>query len=484
MWTDDGTDVRLDWGPQLTLQRVTGCGVYGSVFEGAWSDDNEDDETRLCAKLVAPAVIASDVGLPLMVRELMLGGLACSARREVLCFKDDGMAVCLPQPVCTLHDLTMGGNLPLDVIVELGRQLLTRIADIHEQRVVHGNLTPRAVIVLWPHEERWPQLHIIDFGMSKLAGSNGEVWSARYRAPEVLMGQAGGPAADVWAAGAILWHWATGTYLTTRASADDALAELCVRFGSGDELGSAWGVARPDAAPLLQEVLHAALRMDPAKRHSPAQLLDMRPFRGAAGAYTTRPSASSTDAWLHRRRAWWCRPWSARAPSRPPLVQYHLRHEVLVRVSVLCAERDEAAYVASKHALTKITSEQLCVLARAAQTLDLGQSLQSIAVVLVDRAMQSQQAAGAAGTAARHHEPAALVGAALFIVGSCYAAHGPLAVGDVVTAVGARDAESVTRAVHAVMREAGFRLVSPAAYAALRALPAWARIAAGLSSTQ
>jgi hypothetical protein len=463
-----------------------------------------------------------------IVRELMLGGLACTVRREVLVFSEGSVGLCLDAPACTLHDLHMGGRLPHAAIAELGRQLITLVVDLHAQHIVHGSITPRSVVVFWkdassvavPQSDdetvglAWPELRLIDFGMSRAnGGPTSDVW--RTRAPEVCTGHATSPAADVWSLGAIMWYWATGQHIVTRAvaSADDALAELSnPRSGDASEapqlpLLDDSSIAAMDTD--VRAVILAALRMDPAARATPAQLLQMPLFAplglsssSVCASGTSSSSASRAEAaraWLARRRLWW--PQAAVQDVmrvRPPLAQYLLSYEIPLRVTRDDAIADETAYVHGGKALTHVTTDQIRLVALAAAAVDIQEPLRCLTVILVDRLMAAVIAADGGDARTRllnshrsevdARDERVLVAAALFVIGACYAQHGPLAWGDVLSAAGCTRREESSRAmpgsvhadcmraVHLIMCASKFRLLSPDAYRALRAQAAWARV--------
>lgn len=542
MWSDDDGDVHLDWGPKLLLHHLRGYGTYGPVYVSTWTGETHSatslvDTPPSCVKMLR----RQDLGMPAttgaatsstssaetastysaVVRELMLGGLACTMRRDVLAFSDGSLGMELVNPACTLHDLHMGGKLPLPVIAELGRQLLTRVEELHEKRIVHGCICPRSIVVTWNTEPLvssggrgnrcglvWPELHLIDFGLSRaraLCSTAPLVEQLRTRAPEVHMGNAPCTASDVWAVGAIMWYWATGCHLVTRPNADEAFGELCARLGGTSD--AAAPSAELDAVDAdVRDVLLAALRMDAAARATTAQLLAMRLFTSdlttatdCGGACTATPGsrtggsavgpidAAPTEArsWLARRQKWWATPDVTESfNGRPPCAQYLLRYDVLLRVTKDEAMAAEAAYVASGKALTSVTADQIALVALASRAVDLQPPLQCLAAVLLDRLMAvvaSGPDAIPALTAHDSNEERALVAAALFLVGACYAPHGPLALGDVLTAAGCCNPSQTAdamRAVHLLMCASKFRLLSPAAFATLRTQAAWRRFAA------
>ncbi|MGY0486510.1 protein kinase domain-containing protein [Streptomyces sp. WG-D5] len=154
------------------------------------------------------------------------------------------------------------GPLPAATCVALGAALAEGLAAVHAYEVTHRDLKPQNVILA----AQGPQL--IDFGIARgaaqtaLTDPGGTPGTPGFTAPEVLMGRASGPAADVFALGATLAYAATGR----------------PPFGSGEPAGVSYravhepidlaGVPEP-----LAGLVEACVAKDPARRPTPAEVI-------------------------------------------------------------------------------------------------------------------------------------------------------------------------------------------------------------------
>ncbi|HEY0706663.1 MAG TPA: protein kinase [Polyangia bacterium] len=106
---------------------------------------------------------------------------------------------------------------PLEVLVAFARRLLGALAHVHAHGLVHGDLSPRNVL-LRAHDD--PVL--IDFGNTRLGDQpDAPAGTPLYLAPEQFQGAPASPAADLFGAGAMLFEAAFGHALRTR---DDLMA--------------------------------------------------------------------------------------------------------------------------------------------------------------------------------------------------------------------------------------------------------------------
>jgi dual specificity tyrosine-phosphorylation-regulated kinase 2/3/4 len=91
----------------------------------------------------------------------------------------------------------------------LAKGILTALAFMHNQRIVHCDVKPENVLVVGT---TGTDVRLIDFGSSCQIGEQRYeyIQSRFYRAPEVMLGIAYGPPMDIWSVGCILAELMTG----------------------------------------------------------------------------------------------------------------------------------------------------------------------------------------------------------------------------------------------------------------------------------
>ena len=143
------------------------------------------------------------------------------------------------------------GHLSAGETVTVLAPVARALAGLHAAGVVHGDVSPGNVLL-----ELNGRPLLADLGVSSVAGSGpDEIWGTHgFVAPEVLDGQPPGPAADVYAVGALAWWCATGEPPgpgALRAPVDEVLPDLpeAWRRLTARALGGDPG-ARPSAAEL------------------------------------------------------------------------------------------------------------------------------------------------------------------------------------------------------------------------------------------
>ena len=136
----------------------------------------------------------------------------------------------------------------------------------HALGVVHRDLRPECVTV-----DRWGHGVVRDFGVTRTSGRTGlltraeALQSLRYTAPELILGLAATPAADVYELAAVAVWCLTGE----PPYHDRPAAEYVVFRASAPPPALTQGDGAP--ATTLNTVLKAAMALDPAERPSPAE---------------------------------------------------------------------------------------------------------------------------------------------------------------------------------------------------------------------
>jgi len=118
-------------------------------------------------------------------------------------------------PGQSLDDWIYDDDITLDRVVHVLRQILSALADAHEQGVVHRDLKPENIMVTGTGTDE-DFIKLLDFGIARLVNEQategltreGEVFGTpHYMSPEQAEGETGiGPPADVYALGIMLYE--------------------------------------------------------------------------------------------------------------------------------------------------------------------------------------------------------------------------------------------------------------------------------------
>jgi hypothetical protein len=187
------------------------------------------------------------------------------------------------------------GPLTIRDVVAAGVALAGALETAHRSGIVHGDLTPRSVLVT-----RYGEVALADFGVAALHDAASEEGAGRGRgvldtartAPEVLRGEAPTPVSDVHDLAATLWELLTGRAPYAPDGAEDP------RPGASPERGSPPRLELPGAPAALAELLERSLSADPTRR--PATALELaqhlRTIEQAAGWGTTACRVGEADS--------------------------------------------------------------------------------------------------------------------------------------------------------------------------------------------
>jgi serine/threonine protein kinase len=158
--------------------------------------------------------------------------------------------------------LRQRGPLPFEWVWQLGEQLCSALALAHSLGVVHRDVKPQNVMILDSRIELLAKL--TDFGIARQVGGDlttltvtGQVLGTPdYLSPEQVLGEPGGPAADIYALGVVLYELITGRL---PFEADTPLAAASRRMVTDPPPLTAY---RRDVPLALQEVVLLALRRE------------------------------------------------------------------------------------------------------------------------------------------------------------------------------------------------------------------------------
>jgi tRNA A-37 threonylcarbamoyl transferase component Bud32 len=177
----------------------------------------------------------------------------------------------------TLAERLLAGPLPVEEVTVLGSRLAEALAHVHAHRIVHRDLKPANVLL----GADGPL--ITDFGIAHeldtthITGTGLVTGTAAYLAPEQIVGDPAGPAADVYALGLILLECLTAEREYPGTLAESALARLSrpPRIPAGLPVPLARTIERmtarePDARPVAGDI--ARMLHEPTAGSAPAAL--------------------------------------------------------------------------------------------------------------------------------------------------------------------------------------------------------------------
>jgi serine/threonine-protein kinase len=154
-------------------------------------------------------------------------------------------------------------------------QVLRSLHEAHTQGVVHRDIKP-ANIFLCTTDTPTPLVKVLDFGIagisragekvSRLTAAGMFIGSAVYMSPEQAEGQLGGPAADLYSVGVVLFEMVTGR---TVFEATTLSALLLTKLR--DRAPRVREVSDVQVQPALQQVLDELLARNPKERPSSAR---------------------------------------------------------------------------------------------------------------------------------------------------------------------------------------------------------------------
>jgi eukaryotic-like serine/threonine-protein kinase len=200
----------------------------------------------------------------------------------------------------SLADRLQGTPLAPREAARVVEQLARGMAYAHERGILHRDLKPHNVLLA---EDGTPK--ITDFGLAKkldvgsgFTPTGAVMGTPSYMAPEQAVGKSKevGPAADVYALGAILYECLTGRPPFRAALALDTLMQVV-----SDE-PVAVRQLQPRLPADLETIAHKCLQKEPGKRYDTAQELaeDLRRFQNGE-PIRARPVGQVERAWR------WCR---------------------------------------------------------------------------------------------------------------------------------------------------------------------------------
>ncbi|HZW24697.1 MAG TPA: HDOD domain-containing protein [Gallionella sp.] len=186
--------------------------------------------------------------------------------------------------------------LPFARAAEIACDALRGLAYAHEQGVSHLDIKPANIMIA-----KSGLAMVMDFGLATTSNADEQTATGmihgtpRYVAPEIISGQVGGPLADVYAAGAVLYEMVTGQYAVTGKN----LFEVLNRAANEQVTAPSSHNAQVDET--LEAIIMNALAKDPAERYPNAasMLQDLEEYldesRGATTEFLLQRMRSKQD---------------------------------------------------------------------------------------------------------------------------------------------------------------------------------------------
>ncbi len=175
----------------------------------------------------------------------------------------------------TLADRMAHVECPVEMAVEIARQVLDGLDAAHEQNIVHRDLKPENIFLA--RVQRSVIVKLLDFGIASVVEGDenaprltkaGTFWGTlHYASPEQFRGARVGPVSDIYALGVVLYELLSGAwpYGDRQLSANELCLAVC-----GGELVPLDRV-RPDLPAPLVAVVHRALERNPNRRFASAR---------------------------------------------------------------------------------------------------------------------------------------------------------------------------------------------------------------------
>jgi len=197
-------------------------------------------------------------------------------------------------------------RVPIDTVIDWGRQLAAALAYLHTHGVVHRDMKPENILVTGDGS-----LKISDFGTAMLEGARRLTWkhlseslgTPDYMSPEQIQGGRGDARSDVYAWGVMMYELLTGR---VPFRGDNWMAVMAGHLG---EHPAPIASLRPDVPPALAAVVTHAMRRNPSNRyqtmdevvHDLDRLSTLDP---AAYDTSPEPSIGGMAAVSSERRLW------------------------------------------------------------------------------------------------------------------------------------------------------------------------------------
>ncbi|XP_010663081.1 serine/threonine-protein kinase AFC2 isoform X2 [Vitis vinifera] len=227
-------------GSEDKINSKMGEGTFGQVLE-CWDRERKEmvavKIVRGIKKYREAAMIEIEVLQQLAKHDK--GGNRCVQIRNWFDYRNH-ICIVFEKLGPSLYDFLRKNNyrsFPIDLVREIGRQLLECVAFMHDLRLIHTDLKPENILLVSPEYVKVPDykvssrspkdgsyfkrvpkssaIKVIDFGSTtyERQDQNYIVSTRHYRAPEVILGLGWSYPCDIWSVGCILVELCTGEAL-------------------------------------------------------------------------------------------------------------------------------------------------------------------------------------------------------------------------------------------------------------------------------
>jgi len=168
----------------------------------------------------------------------------------------------------TLRTKISAGQMPVDEVVRIAKQVCTGLGKAHEKGIVHRDIKPENILITKEGEAK-----ILDFGIAKLRGAANltkesmTVGTTRYMSPEQIKGEGVDPRSDIWSMGVVMYE------LLTCASPFKGDYDSALMYAILSEKPEPITHHRKDVPQGLERLIMKALEKE--KRHRPREMAEM-----------------------------------------------------------------------------------------------------------------------------------------------------------------------------------------------------------------
>ncbi len=280
---DESAEARVRWavGDDYEILSKLGSGAFGTV----WRARDLSLEREVALKALHPSIARDDKAVRAFWREAKLAAqLAHPAIVPIYDWDSSGdlswYTMELEEEGSVASLVERSGPRQLGEIATQVEQVLDGLSVAHANGILHRDLKPENILI-----DRYHRWRITDFGIANVTGEDvaGTTGTPAFAAPEQLLGEPQGPAADYFALAAIVYFTLTGE---PPFGENDAKQILAAQLGESADLES--------FPTVICNWFRTAFAPDPDDRF-------------VDGLEMQRAWKSATNKVLARQRGWWRR---------------------------------------------------------------------------------------------------------------------------------------------------------------------------------